>query len=98
MTFEVNQDAVEEYKMIKRNADTQYQGENDYLPSSSEHSTSTAHSEISTPSSTTHKKKFGSPDYSIRSDKWIGGYTPYTTSGKPKKSYRIKGEIKKPPL
>ena len=82
MVYEINQDALEQYKRVKNFND--HYGENDYLPSTPTKQTSTI-----------EKKKWGKPDYSLRSDGWVGGYSPYSPTGKPRRSYIIKGEIKK---
>ena len=87
MVYEINQDSLEQYKRLKKFND--YYDESEYLPSSAP----------STPTkqrtSTIEQKKWGKPDYSLRSDAWVGGYSPYSPTGKPRRSYVIKGEIKK---
>ena len=78
MTFEVNQDALEQYKRMQNMNNDSY-AQNDYLSSPVPESPSKRTANVD-------KKSWGKSD-SGRHDDWVGGFSP---AGKQRRSWKIK--------
>jgi hypothetical protein len=88
MVFEVNQAALDEYKRISQ-CPNDYSVESEYLPGS------VPSSPVKRSSMATPQKKKVQGDRSLRSEEWVGGFSPVGTASK-RCSWKIKDKSSLP--
>jgi hypothetical protein len=85
MTYEVNEGALNAYKQAIKNDDSSRELE--YLPGS-------GMANLDSGVKMVEKTNKPSSDRSLRVDSWVGGHSPHGVA-KPRRSWKIKGEVKK---